>query len=67
MVWKIRKSNIGFVVEKGIEIRSSTPAPGGIGFLMPAFIVYEAATFETRRQAEKYVERKGGVLAASEA
>lgn len=64
MVWKIRKSDFGFVAEKGCEVKSGTPAPGGIGFLMPAFIVYESATFKTKRQAEKYVARNGGTLAA---
>lgn len=67
MVWRIRKSNIGFVAEKGIEVKSGTPAPGGIGCLMPAFIVYEMETFKTQRQAEKYIIQKGGTLSASEA
>lgn len=67
MVWRIRKSDIGFVAEKGIEVKSGAPAPGGIGCLMPAFIVYEMSTFKTYRQAEKYVIQRGGTLAASEA
>lgn len=62
MVWKIRKSALGFVAEKGCEVKSGTPSPLGIGFLMPAFIVYESATFKTKRQAEKYIIKKGGSL-----
>lgn len=65
MVWKIRKSELGFVAEKGCEVKGGTLAPGGIGYLMPAFIVYEMATFKTRRQAEKYILQKGGTLTAA--
>ena len=39
MVWRIRKSDLGFVAEKGCEVKSGTLAPGGIGYLMPAFVV----------------------------
>lgn len=67
MVWRIRKSDLGFVAEKGCEVKSGTLAPGGIGYLMPAFIVYEMATFKTQRQAEKYIIQKGGTLSALEA
>ena len=67
MVWRIRKSSLGFVAEKGIEVKGGTPTPGGIGYLMPAFIVYEMATFKTQRQAEKYIIQKGGTLSALEA
>lgn len=65
MVWRIRESDLGFVAEKGCEVKSGTLAPGGIGYLMPAFVVYEMATFKTKRQAEKYVIRNGGALAAT--
>ena len=53
------------MAEKGCEVKSGTLAPGGIGYLMPAFVVYEMATFKTKRQAEKYVIRNGGALAAT--
>ena len=65
MVWRIRESDLGFVAEKGCEVKSGTLAPGGIGYLMPAFIVYERATFKTKRQAETSVIRNGGTLAAT--
>lgn len=52
MKWQITKKNNGeFVAEYGVQI--------GGGCVMPAFIVYESATFKTRRQAEKYIDRGG--------
>jgi len=59
MEWRIRESSRGdFVAEYGGEVKSGTPSPTGIGFLMPAFIVYEAARFDTKRQAESYIKRR---------
>lgn len=59
MEWRIRESGHGgFVVEKGLQTEKCTPAPTGIGFIMPAFIVYESTHFDTRKQAEHYISRQ---------
>lgn len=58
MEWRIRKSGHGgYVVEKGVKVESM-PNPFGIGFIMPAFIVYESRTFDTEKQALKYKEKQ---------
>lgn len=59
MEWRIRESSHGwFVAERGIAHEGGVLAPTGIGCTMPAFIVYESARFDTRRQAEAYIKRR---------
>lgn len=56
MEWRIRKSGHGgFVAEKGIKVESK-PNPCGIGYIMPAFIVYEMHSFDTEKQALSYIK-----------
>ena len=58
MEWRIRESGHGgFVAEYGASHAGGVLAPSGIGCTMPAFIVYESARFDTRRQAEAYIKR----------
>lgn len=59
MEWRIRKSGHGgFVAEKGIPHKGGELSPHGLGYTMPAFIVYESANFDTRKQAENYISRQ---------
>lgn len=61
MEWRIRKSSHGgFVAEKGIHHEGSERIPGILGITMPAFIVYESASFDTEKQARAYIKRRGG-------
>ena len=43
MKWRIRKcGHGGYEAEKGMQTEPGTPAPSGIGCIMPAFVVYES-------------------------
>lgn len=57
--WKIiESSNGGYIAELASEPAENQPYWGGIGFMMGR-MVYESAHFNTRGQAEKYIERRG--------
>lgn len=57
--WRIRESGHGgFVAEYGAAISSEIEAPTGIGFLMPGFMIYESAHFDTKKQAQGYIKRQ---------
>lgn len=63
MEWRIRESGHGgFEAEKGIAHEGGVLAPSGVGVTIPAFIIYESAHFDTRKQAERYIKKKGGSL-----
>ena len=50
--WRIRKvSNGRFIAERGI--------PNTNGYIMSKFIVYESATFNTKKEAKAYINRGG--------
>lgn len=53
MEWRIVERSNSFYAECGIDNTGERRCP----CTMPAFIVYESARFDTRRQAEKYIER----------
>ena len=56
--WRIRESSFGgFMAEYGSRHKGGMLAPNGIGYTMPAFIVTKAARFDTRQQAERYIEQ----------
>jgi hypothetical protein len=56
MEWRIRQNGYGgWVAEKGIKVESH-PNPNGIGYIMPAFIIYEMSTFKTEKQALRYIK-----------
>lgn len=56
MQWRIRKRSYGgWVAEKGAKVENQ-PNPSGIGNIMPAFIVYEAHTFDTEKQALNFIK-----------
>lgn len=55
MQWRIRESTRGFYAECGIQHNGSVEVGCMPGVTMPAFIVYESARFDTRKQAEKYI------------
>lgn len=59
MEWRIRENKRigGWTVEKGIKVESS-PNPFGPGYIMPAFIVYEMHSFQTEKQAVKYIKEQ---------
>lgn len=60
MEWRIREnSRGGYVAERGIRQAGGVLAPSGMGVTMPAFITYEEASFATRKEAERYILRKG--------
>ena len=54
MIWRIVESKRGFIAQRGTIFRDVPP----IGNAKESFMVYESARFDTRRQAEKYIERK---------
>lgn len=57
MEWRVRERSYGgWVAEKGINVESQ-PNPNGIGYVMPAFIVYEMHTFDTEKQALNYIKK----------
>lgn len=52
MKWRIRETSDGrFIAERGI--------PSTTSFIMSAFIVYESAAFDTKKQAQAYINRGG--------
>lgn len=56
MIWRIRKTSRGdFVAEYGAQHSGGVLGPCGIGYTMPAFIVYKAARFDSEEQAKKYI------------
>ena len=58
MKWRIRESSHGgYVAERGISHEGDALAPSGIGYTMPAFIVYESRRFDTMAQARRYIEK----------
>lgn len=59
--WRVRESSHGgFFAEYGIPHAGGSLAPSGIGYTMPAFIVYRASRFDTRKQAERYIKDQSG-------
>ena len=59
MKWRIRKcGHGGYEAEKGMQTEPGIPAPSGIGCIMPAFVVYESAHFDTYYEAERYIEHR---------
>ena len=57
MEWRVRERSYGgWVAEKGVKVESQ-PNPNGPGYIMPAFIVYEMHSFNTEKQALKYIEK----------
>lgn len=57
--WRIRESGNGdYIAELGIQHKGGVLAHNGIGYTMPAFIVYEYSRFSTRKEAERYINRK---------
>lgn len=60
MEWRIREcGHGGFVAELGIRHEGGVLSPAGVGVTLPAFVVYESAWFNTRKQAERFIRRKG--------
>lgn len=60
MEWRIREnSRGGYTAERGVSHPGGVLAPNGIGVTMPAFIIYEEASFATRKEAERYISKKG--------
>ena len=57
MEWRIRKSGNDFVAERGMAHGGGVLGPRGIGYTMPAFIVYESTRFDTEAQARQYIKR----------
>jgi hypothetical protein len=58
MEWRIRESSYGgYVAERGISHEGGALAPSGIGYTMPAFIVYESRRFDTLAQAKRYIKK----------
>lgn len=55
MEWRIRKNSTGYVAERGVKIESQ-PNPCAIGYIMPAFIVYNMSVFDTEKQALNYIK-----------
>lgn len=59
MEWRIRETSRGdFMAEYGGYTDGSVLAPSGIGYIMPAFIVYKAARFDTKKEAKRYIDRE---------
>lgn len=59
MEWRIREcGHGGFTVEGGITHKGGARVPGLGGFTMSAFIVYESAHFDTRKEAQRFVRRR---------
>lgn len=57
MEWRIRESSHGgYVAEYGIKHEGGTLV-GPVGYTMPAFIVYQMHSFDTKRQAEAYAKK----------
>ncbi len=46
------------MAEYGGRTNPDALAPSGIGHIMPAFIVYESARFDTKSEARKYINRR---------
>ena len=61
MEWRIRESSRGFYAEYGGYIQSGIEAGFKPGFYMPGFHVLESSRFDTRGQAEKYLQA-GNIL-----
>lgn len=58
MKWRIRERSYGgYVVERGLDHKGGAPSVSGIGYSLPAFIVYESISFDTLAQAERYLKK----------
>ena len=53
LTWRIVESKRGFHAQGGVEFKADESTN-------PGFVVYQSARFNTRRQAEKYIERQNG-------
>lgn len=51
MIWRIVESKNGFHAQGGLEFMADESTN-------PGFMVYQSSRFDTRRQAEKYIERQ---------
>ena len=58
MEWRIVESRRGYHAQYGGRIEQVTEAGFMPGFIMPCFHVAESARFDTKREAEKYIERR---------
>ena len=58
MEWRIVESSRGYYAQFGGRIDQETEVGYAPGFVMPCFHVSESARFDTKREAEKYIERR---------
>ena len=59
MEWRIRESCRGdFFAEYGGRIEPGVEAGYKPGYFEPTFVIYESSRFDTREEAERYIERK---------
>ncbi|MGN0491282.1 MAG: hypothetical protein ACI4GX_02915 [Ruminococcus sp.] len=59
MEWRMRPcGHGGFVAEYGSKHEGGVLSHTGIGYTMPAFIVYRSAHFNTEKQAQRYIARQ---------
>lgn len=58
MEWRIRESSRGYYAEYGGHVQPNTPVGYAPGFFMPGFIVSESARFDTKKEAECYIQRR---------
>lgn len=56
MLWRIVESKRGFHAQKCAVFPEEVPLASGR--IVERFVVYESARFDTKRQAEKYIERR---------
>ena len=55
MIWRIVESSTGFHTQRCVVTLEKVPLTNRT---IEQFTVYESARFDTRRQAEKYIEHK---------
>ena len=57
--WRIRESSHGgFYAEYGAYHSGDVLSPTGIGYIMPGFMVYKSTYFDTKKQAQGYINRQ---------
>lgn len=58
MEWRIVESSRGYYAQYGGRIERGTEVGYGPGYFMPCFHVSESARFDTKKEAERYIERR---------
>ena len=58
MEWRITETSRGYHAQYGGQIEQGIEAGYKPGYFIPCFHVSESARFDTKKEAERYIERR---------